>query len=68
MLKYMDITNFEKKAKCKMCSNTADVFLKYNRQDGTPNLILCKKCFDKLRKDFAKGDIKKLTPEVIVSI
>ena len=51
-----------------MCSNTAEVFLKYNRQDGTPNLILCKKCFDKLRKDFAKGDIQKLTPKELITI
>ncbi len=54
MLKYIYITIFVRKAKCKICSKTADVFLKYNRQSGTLNLAIFKKCFDKLRTGFAR--------------
>ncbi len=69
MITYMDITSYEEKAQCGMCLGIAEVFLKCETKDrGKTHLMLCKKCFERLKNDFSKGDIKEIVPRKLVAI
>ena len=61
MLKFMKFKD-KSDIRCKLCINPADRLMCFDtKNDGRINVFICERCFNKLRTDFKKGNVKEIT-------